>query len=156
VEPTVGDIEQVFLYNIDDLQKFVQKNLSSRTAEIERAEAIVDEEVGHFLARQRSRSAVPAITALRKHFYAVRDSELLRLEGKLAALSPEHRELLERFTHLMLEKLLHEPTVQLKALPDQETQATYTEALNRLFRLSEVESDSSDASGARAKTGGRN
>ena len=151
VEPSVGDIEQVFLYNIDDLQKFVQKNLSSRSAEIELAEAIVDEEVVRFLARQRSLSAVPAIKALRKHFYAVRDSELLRLEGKLAGLSPEHRELLERVTRLMLEKLLHEPTEQLKALPDQETQATYTEALNRLFRLSELESD--DASAAPAKSG---
>src|SRR6185369_10912986 len=103
-----GDIEQVFLYNIDDLQKFVQKNLSSRSGEVERADAIVSEEVAKFLANQHSRKADPAIKALRKHFYAVRDSELLRLEGKLAALSPEHRELLERVTRLMLEKLLHE------------------------------------------------
>jgi len=152
VEASVGDIEQVFLYNIDDLQKFVQKNLSSRTGEIERADAIVNEEIGKFLASQHSRKAAPAITALRKHFYAVRDSELVRLEGKLAALSPESRETLERFTRLVLEKLLHEPTEQLKALPDQETQAAYTEVLNRLFRLSEHESDATDTSGARAKT----
>jgi len=153
VDPAAGEIEQVFLYNIDDLQKFVQKNLSSRTGEIERADAIVNEEIGKFLASQHSRKAAPAITALRKHFYAVRDSELLRLEGKLAALSPESRETLERFTRLVLEKLLHEPTEQLKALPDQETQAAYTEVLNRLFRLSDHESDAaSHTSPARAKT----
>ena len=136
VEPSVGDIEQVFLYNIDDLQKFVQKNVSLRTSEIDRAEAIVGEEVGRFLAWQRSRSAVPTIVALRRHFYGVRDSELLRLEGKLAGLSPEARDRFEDVTRLIVEKLLLEPTEQLKALPDQETQVAYTEVLNRLFRLS--------------------
>src|SRR4029079_13007501 len=69
VEPSVGDIEQAFLYNIDDLQKFVQKNVSSRSAEVERADAIVNEEVGRFLATQLSRRADPAIKALRRHFY---------------------------------------------------------------------------------------
>jgi len=148
VEPSVGDIEQVFLYNIDDLQKFVQKNVSTRSAEVAKAERIVEEEVGRFLARQRSLSAVPAIKSLRRHFYAVRDSELLRLEGKLASLSPESRELIERCTRLMLEKLLLEPTEQLKGLPDQETLAAHIDVLNRLFRLSEQEGDTADTPGA--------
>ena len=152
VEPSVGDIEQVFLYNIDDLQKFVQKNLSSRSAEVERADAIVNEEVGKFLASQLSRRADPAIKALRKHFYDIRDSEILRIEGKLAALSPEQRDLFEHATRRILEKLLHEPTEQLKALPDQETQAAYTEALNRLYRLSEHDREPADPPDARAKT----
>ena len=152
VEPSVGDIEQVFLYNIDDLQKFVQKNVSTRSAEVAKAERIVEEEVGRFLARQRSLSAVPAIKSLRKHFYAVRDSELLRLEGKLASLSPESRELIERCTRLMLEKLLLEPTEQLKGLPDQETLAAHIDVLNRLFRLSEQEGDTADTPGAVTRT----
>jgi glutamyl-tRNA reductase len=153
VEPAVGDIEQVFLYNIDDLQKFVQKNVSLRTSEIDRAEAIVSEEVAQFLAWQRSRSAVPTIVALRKHFYGVRDSELLRLEGKLAGLSPDARERFEEVTRLILEKLLLEPTERLKALPDQETQVAYTEVLNRLFRLSaDPDADVGQDTGAAIKT----
>jgi glutamyl-tRNA reductase len=152
VEPSVGDIEQVFLYNIDDLQKLVQKNVSLRTAEVDKAEVIVDEEVSRFLARQRSLSAVPAIKSLRRHFYAVRDSELLRLEGKLAGLSPESREIVERSTRLMLEKLLLEPTEQLKALPDQETLAAHIDVLNRLFRLSEHDSDAAESSNPAART----
>jgi len=139
VDPAVGDIDQVFLYNIDDLQKFVQRNLSSRGDEVERAEAIVNEEVGRFLAWQRSLSAVPAIVALRRHFSTVRESELKRLEGKLAGLSPENRARVEDVTRLIVEKLLLEPTEQLKALPDRETQLVYTEVLNRLFRLSDRE-----------------
>ena len=68
VEAAVGEIEQVFLYNVDDLQGIVQENLSRRGAEIERAEAIVTEEVSKFIAWQRSRGAVPTVVALRERF----------------------------------------------------------------------------------------
>jgi len=139
VDPAVGEIEQVFLYNIDDLQSIVEENLSKRAAEVERAESIVNEEVTRFMAWQRSRSAVPTIVALRQRFEAIRVSELQRLEGKLGALSPEARARVDDVTRLIVEKLLIEPTEQLKALPDEETQAAYTEAINRLFKLQQDE-----------------
>ena len=152
VEPSVGDIEQVFLYNIDDLQKFVQKNVSGRGTEVGHAERIVSEEVVRFLAWQRSRGAVPTIVALRRRFYGIRESELQRLEGKLAGLSPEAREAFEDVTRLIIEKLLLEPTAQLKALPDEETQVVYTEVINRLFRLADSEADSSSETRSSAKS----
>jgi glutamyl-tRNA reductase len=152
VEPSVVDIEQVILYNIDDLQTRVQQNLTSRAAEVERAEAIVTEEVGLFLARLRSLSVVPTIKALRKHFYAVRDAELLRREGKLAALSPEDRARFEDVTRLMIERLLVDPTEQLKALPDEETQVAYAEMLNRLFRLSDRDADDDSLPGPHGRS----
>jgi glutamyl-tRNA reductase len=135
VDPEVAEIEQVFLYNIDDLQTVVQENLSKRSAEIERAEAIVNEEVSRFMAWQRSRGAVPTVIALRQRFESIRRAELQRLEGKLGNLSPESRARVDEVTRLIVEKLLLEPTEQLKALPDEETQAAYTEAINRLFKL---------------------
>ena len=144
VDSAVGDIEQVFLYNIDDLQSIVEENLSRRAAEVERAESIVNEEVTKFMAWQRSRSAVPTVVALRQRFESIRRSELQRLEGKLGALSPDARARVDEVTRLIVEKLLLEPTEQLKALPDEETQAAYTEAVNRLFKLQgEDASDSS-------------
>ena len=139
VDPAIGEIEQVFLYNIDDLQGIVEENLSRRKAEIERAEAIVNEEVTKFMAWQRSRTAVPTVVALRQRFEAIRRAELQRLEGKLGGLSPESRARVDEVTRLIVEKLLLEPTEQLKALPDEETQAAYTEAVNRLFRLTDDE-----------------
>ena len=66
-------------------------------------------------------------------------SELQRLEGRLGPLSPEARARVDEVTRLIVEKLLLEPTEQLKALPDEETQAAYTEAVNRLFRLQDEE-----------------
>jgi glutamyl-tRNA reductase len=149
VEAAVGDIEQVFLYNIDDLHGIVQENVSRRAAEVERAESIVNEEVTRFMAWQRSRGAVPTVVALRQRFEAIRRSELQRLEGKLGALPPEARARVDEITRLIVEKLLLEPTEQLKALPDEETQAAYTEAVNRLFKLQEQ--DDSAAAERRGK-----
>jgi len=140
VEASVGDIEQVFLYNVDDLQTLVQENLSRRSSEVDRAEAIVAEEVAKFGAWQRSRGAVPTIVALRERFDRIRRSELNRLDGKLSGLTPEARTRVDEVTRLIVEKLLLEPTEQLKGLPDEETQVAYTEAINRLFRLRESES----------------
>ena len=135
VDPAAAEIEQVFLYNVDDLQAVVQENISRRTSEIQQAEAIVAEEVGHFMSWHRSRGAIPTVVALRQRFEAIRRAELQRLEGKLAGLPPEARTRVEEITRLIMEKLLLEPTEQLKALPDEETQAAYTEAINRLFGL---------------------
>jgi len=68
-------------------------------------------------------------------FDTIRRAELQRLDPKLAALPPEARALFDQLTRLIVEKLLLDPTEQLKALPDEETQVAYTEAINRLFRL---------------------
>jgi glutamyl-tRNA reductase len=152
VEPSVGDIEQVFLYNVDDLQSIVQENLSRRTREIAHAETIVAEELLKFATWQRSRGAVPTVVALRQRFDAIRRSELQRLDGKLAGLSPDARARVDEVTRLIVEKLLHEPTEQLKALPDEETQVAFTEAVNRLFRLRTGESASSSTDAAADST----
>jgi glutamyl-tRNA reductase len=152
VEPSVGDIEQVFLYNVDDLQSIVQENLSRRTREIAHAETIVAEELLKFATWQRSRGAVPTVVALRQRFDAIRRSELQRLEGKLAGLPPDARARVDEITRLIVEKLLLEPTEQLKALPDEETQVAYTEAVNRLFRLRTGESASSSTDAAADST----
>lgn len=140
VDPAVSDIEQVFLYNVDDLQGIVQENLARRTAEIARAEAIVAEEVTRFTVWQRSRRAIPTVVALRQRFDDIRRAEMQRLEPRLSGLPAEARARLDEVTRLIVEKLLLEPTEQLKALPDEETQAAYTEAVNRLFRLGDGES----------------
>jgi glutamyl-tRNA reductase len=139
VDPDVSEIEQVFLYNVDDLQGIVQENLARRGAEIARAEAIVAEEVARFTVWQRSRRAIPTVVALRQKFDDIRRTELQRLESRLGSLPPDARARVEEVTRLIVEKLLLEPTEQLKALPDEETQAAYTEAVNRLFKLGDAE-----------------
>jgi glutamyl-tRNA reductase len=135
VEATAGDLEQVFLYNIDDLQGIVSENLAKRGAEVARAETIVGEEVEAFLTWHRSRAVVPTVVALRKRFEQIRQSELVRLQPKLAGLTPEARQRVEEVTRLLIEKLLSTPTEQLKSLDDADTIVAYADALNQLFAL---------------------
>jgi len=140
VDARAGEIEQVFLYNIDDLQATVRENLARRASEVARAEAIVGEEVAKFGAWLRARGAVPTVVALRERFEAIRRAELERLDFKLSPLPPEARARVDEITHLIVEKLLLTPTEQLKVLNDDETIAAYSEALNRLFGLSDAPS----------------
>jgi glutamyl-tRNA reductase len=136
VDGGAGDLEEVFLYNIDDLQAVVQENISKRSVEAEQAETIVADEVTRFVAWLNSRGAVPTVVALRQRFESVRQSELRRLEPKLAGLGPDARAKIEEVTRLLIEKLLINPTEQLKSLSDPDTVASYSDALNRLFDLS--------------------
>ena len=135
VDPHVGSLEQVFLYNIDDLQSIVKENLARRSSELDRAEAIVEEEVSRFAAWLQSRDIIPTVVALRERFESIRRAELARLEPKLATLPPEARERVDEITRLLVEKLLLAPTEQLKSVRDDSMTATYSDALNRLFRL---------------------
>ena len=137
VDPAAGDIEQVFLYNIDDLRSIVQENLARRQSRLDRAELMIDDEVNRFMAWLRSRAAVPTVIALRERFEAVRQAELARLQPKLAGLSPAARARVEEVTRLLVEKLLSSPTERLKATTDEEDVAAYAEMLNHLFKLSE-------------------
>jgi glutamyl-tRNA reductase len=155
VEPAAGDIEQVFLYNIDDLQTTVRENLARRGSEVAKADAVVDEELDRFGAWLRSRGAIPTVVALRQRFETIRRSELERLDFKLAALPPEARARVDEITHLIVEKLLLMPTEQLKSLGDAETVGAYAEALTRLFGLAQQQADQEMDNAERARTRGR-
>jgi glutamyl-tRNA reductase len=140
VESSVGDLEQVFLYHMDDLQTIVSENLAKRTAELTRAEAIVDEEVSRFSLWLQSREIVPTIVGLRQRFESIRQAELRRLEAKMAGLSPEARARIDEITRLIVEKLLLTPTEQLKTVGDDALLVSYAETLHRLFALTPGES----------------
>jgi glutamyl-tRNA reductase len=138
VEAATGALEQVFLYNIDDLQATVRENLARRTGEVQHAETIVGEEVERFGAWLRSRGAIPTVIALRQHFESIRRSELNRLA---ATLPPDTRQRVDDISRLLIEKLLLSPTEQLKSAADAETVAMFSDALTRLFGLSTSSSE---------------
>jgi glutamyl-tRNA reductase len=148
VEASVGNLDQVFLYNIDDLQTIVKENLARRGGELARAEAIVEEEVARFTAWMQSREIVPTVVALRQRFEAIRRSELARLEPKLAGLPPEARARVDEITRLIVEKLLLTPTEQLKSVSDEAMVVAYADALNRLFSLPDEEAEDETARGS--------
>jgi glutamyl-tRNA reductase len=124
-----------------DLQGIVRENLGRRESELARAEAIVAEELARFTAWLRSRRVVPTVVALRERFETIRQSELRRLEPRLASLTPEARARVDEITHLIVEKLLLTPTEQLKSLGDDRAVAEYADAVSRLFALGPLSDD---------------
>ena len=153
VEPDTGTLEQVFLYNIDDLQGIVKENLTRRTAELERADAIVAAETAKFASWLQSRDIIPTVVALRDRFETIRRAELQRLEPKLRSLPPDAQAQVDHITRIIVEKLLLTPTEQLKAVSDNSLAAAYTDALNRLFSLPSPDDGSDDkATGARTRS----
>jgi glutamyl-tRNA reductase len=145
VDPEAGLLDQVFLYNIDDLQTIVGENMARRTSEVDRADVIVRTEVDRFRTWMQSQEVVPTVVALRQRFEAIRLAELQRLEPRLASMPPEARARVDEITHLLVEKLLLTPTEQLKAAEDQAQAVAYSEALTRLFNLTAPKRNSGDS-----------
>jgi glutamyl-tRNA reductase len=141
VESPAGDLDQVFLYHMDDLQSIVNENLARRSTELAGAEAIVDQEVARFASWLQSREVVPTIVALRQRFESIRQAELTRLDSKLAGLPPEARARVDEVTRLLVEKLLLTPTEHLKTLGDDSLVVAYAEALHRVFALTPDDKD---------------
>ena len=114
VDPAVNTLENVFLYDIDDLHNVVQENRRERQHEALAAEALVWQEVQQFQQWLAVRDAVPTIVAMRQHAEAIRLQELERALHKLGPLDERQRRVLEALTCGIVNKLLHAPTVNLK------------------------------------------
>ncbi len=139
VEPAVGDLSNVFLYDIDDFQQVVEANLAQRRREVPRVEAIIRKEVADFLAWFRARDVVPTIVDLRQHIDSIRESELERILQKLEHLPEQERNAILSFSQRLVNKILHQPTVRLKEHANGREAYLYTEAVRDLFGISDSE-----------------
>ncbi|WP_428268513.1 glutamyl-tRNA reductase [Haliangium sp.] len=132
-EPVIGDLDGVYLFDIDDLQRVVTTNLKERAKEAEFAAAIVDGEVVQFERWMSSQRVVPTIRALREHFSQVAEAEVERaLKGMASADSDDKRDqAVRRLGNLIVNKLLHHPMTVLKQGDDE----ALVTAVHRLFDL---------------------
>jgi glutamyl-tRNA reductase len=136
VDPQVNDLDNVYLYDIDDLQTVVERNLARREQEIERVERIIAEETAAFSHWWAERRMVPMIRALKAHGDEIRERELKRLFHRLPHLSDRDRELIRASARVMVNRLLHQPVVGLKEASEEGSRGTlYGEVLRKLFRL---------------------
>lgn len=135
VEPAAGDLEGVFLYNIDDLEAAVQANLRERQREARKVERIIDEEVAKFQNWLRTLDVVPVIKSLREKAEVIRQRELQRAFARMPDLAPRQREIIEAMTATMFNKLLNDPTLRLKEYAGADNGPVYAEAVARLFNL---------------------
>ncbi len=135
VEPAVGRLENVFLYDIDDLQTVAAQATAERRKEIPAAEHIVTEEVDRFWTWYGGLAVVPVLKEFRGRLDQVRAQELERALKRLAHLTPEDRAQIEQFSHALLNKFLHQPTIALKQAAHVGRGYGLLEALKRLFGL---------------------
>jgi glutamyl-tRNA reductase len=135
VEPTVRDLPGIVLFDMDDLQRVAAQNRSVREAEAARARTLVEEEVLRFERWLASLDAIPTITALRRRAEQVAETVLLENESRWESLTDADRERLGVMARAIAAKLLHEPTLRLKAAAEDEDAYMYVQALRELFGL---------------------
>ncbi|MBI3932764.1 MAG: glutamyl-tRNA reductase [Acidobacteria bacterium] len=116
VDPSVRDLDGVFLYDLDDLKSVAESNLRERRKQAAVAEALVEEEVREFLGWQKSLDVVPLLVELRRRGDEIRRAEIEKARKKLGPLTPEQEEALDSATAAIVNKLLHPPTVQIKEM----------------------------------------
>jgi len=139
VDPAIAQIENVFLYDVDDLQTVAAQATARRRDEIPAAERIVEEETNLFWAWYGGLGVVPTIKELRERMEQVRATELARALRQLGALSAEDRARVEQFSQSLMNKFLHQPTIALKAAAEEGRGYGLLEALRRLFGMESPE-----------------
>jgi len=135
IDPRVNDIDNVYLYDVDDLQGVVQANLKERQKEAKKAEAIVEQEIGQFHTWLSGLEVVPTIKALRQSFEEIRQKELEKTFSNLRDLDDRERKAIEALTSALINKLLHQPTAVLKRSQENEDGNAYVDAVRVLFDL---------------------
>lgn len=155
VEPAAGDLDSVFLYNVDDLERAVSDGSRGRTLATADAERVVEEELSAFRAEERAlRGAGPTIVALRQRFQETAAAELERsLGGRLRHLPEADRAALEAMLDALTNKLLHAPTVVLKEAAVSCEGDAMMQAARSLFAL-DAEAGGAPSVAPRAKAGG--
>ncbi|MGH9413053.1 MAG: glutamyl-tRNA reductase [Terriglobales bacterium] len=114
VEPSVHQLENAFVYNVDDLDQVVSVHMHERRQEATLGESIIEEEVQLYLQRRQAQDVGPLLRALQERAEALRAAEWERTRKRLGSLNPEQAQAMEALTHSLMKKWLHEPLIQLK------------------------------------------
>jgi glutamyl-tRNA reductase len=121
IEPSVNEIDNVFLYDIDDLQEVVNANLRERMKEADHAELLVSEEVDRMMARLKVAEVTPVIVGIQEQLEQIRAGELEKIRRKYGPFTPAQEEALDALTRGIVNKIAHGPISQLRhhaARPD--------------------------------------
>ena len=135
IDPAVNQIDNAFLYDIDDLQQVIDANLKERFKEAMRAEQIVDDEVEAFCLKMQTRDVVPTIVQLRESLEKVRRDEIERNRRHLKDLSPEQQAAVDQITKSIVNKILHPPIEQLKQMAHDPQGADLADLIRKIFNV---------------------
>jgi glutamyl-tRNA reductase len=135
VEASVNTLENVYVYDIDDLRSVVDANIRERMREAHRAEGLIEREVGKFLTRLRDVEVIPTIVSLRQRLEGIRQAEVQRALARLPTATPEVREALDAVSSAIVNKILHTPITKLRESSRAGAGRSWMEFVHELFGL---------------------
>jgi len=135
IEPAVNQIDNVFLYDIDDLQDVVNSNLRERHKEAERAEIMVTEEVDRMMARLKVAEVAPAIVQIQEQLERIRAAEIDKVRRKYGPFTPQQEEAMEALTRGIVNKVAHGPISELRQQAGKPEGAHVVAAIRKAFHL---------------------
>jgi glutamyl-tRNA reductase len=135
IDPLVNELDNAFVYDIDDLGQVVEANKKQREREAVWAEEIVQEEVQKTMRRLASRDLAPTIVALENRLNAIRESEVQHYSGRLSNLTPEQRQAVDALTRGIMNKILHGPISELKNGAGQPEHVALVGLIRKIFGL---------------------
>lgn len=137
IDPAINEIDNVYLYDVDDLQGVVDTNMEQRNIEAAKAEAIVDEEISNFKNWMASLDAVPTVIALRESAEAIRADELEKTLNKLGDIDERVEKIVRSLSNNIVNKLLHPPTVALRT--ETGDKEILIDLVRRIYRLDDTD-----------------
>ena len=145
VDPAVGALSNVFLYDLDDLRTVATANIERRRDELPAAEEVIAPEVEKYWEWLAGLAAVPVLRTFRSEMDRLREAELSDTMRKLDHLSPNDREAIEHFSRALMNKFLHEPSVRLRAAAANGRGLGVVDALRYLFDLRSTDAASTES-----------
>jgi glutamyl-tRNA reductase len=137
IDPAINSIDNVFLYDIDDLQEVVHANLRERMKEAENAEALVSEEVERMMARLKVAEVTPTIVGLQEQLEQIRTGEMEKVRRKYGPFTEQQEQALEALTRGIVNKIAHGPISEIRRQAGQPEGAHVVAAIRKAFHLQE-------------------
>jgi glutamyl-tRNA reductase len=135
IAPDVNEVDNAFLYDIDDLQGVVNSNLRQREKEAGHAEGIVAQEVERTLSRLKAQEVTPDIVSLREQLEQIRIAEIEKMRAKLGPLTAQQHEAIHALTQAIINKIAHGPISELRKQAGDPDGGHVVEAIRRVFHL---------------------
>lgn len=152
IDPKVNEIDNVYVYDIDDLQGVIEFNKEERLSEARAAEHIINEETIKFRNWMESLNVVPTIISVREKAERIRQNELRKTFSQLPDLTDKEKEAIEILTSSIIKKMLHDPIMFLKKKAQRDTWAVYMDFTLQLFNLIEAMDEVDAAQAENEKT----
>ncbi len=135
IEPAANDLDNVFLYDIDDLEEVVRANIRERMKEADRAEQLVAHEVDRMLERLKLQEVTPTIVSIQEQLEQVRTAELEKARRRLGPLTPQQEEIIEGLTRGIVNKIAHGPISELRRQAGEPEGVHVIAAIRRVFGI---------------------